>query len=425
MSHPATHAEPTWTQPPVRRRPGAAAVVAVAVAVAVVVLVTGILAQLAGPYVRRDDWPYLLPADAPGAADPLTKVREEGRWVNYGWWLLVGQHGTPVTAVVVFFTAYALFAVGLWRLLRVTGRVTGVILGVALLVSPLWIRLIYWPGTLSASAVVAAAGVWSLPWAARRRPTLVVWAVLAAVLAVLTYPPAGVLLLVAAAVHLRDRPWRDLLLVVATFLLGLVAGVGVAFLLNMVAFGHFGVAIAEWRNPNRPTSLSDLWLNARRYARQLVVLARTLGPATLVGVVAVVVAALDARVRPVLLRVLLALAVVAGLEGAQTLVTGVRTNVRGSLWAWPAAVLPAALLLTGSTRSRRTGQVLLVVLALVGLLAWRSDLGTHQATKRAYDDIVARRSRRVRASGHVRSSSTRTPASVGRRAAGSPRGPCG
>lgn len=386
MSHPLTNAEPAGAPPAAGRRPSVMTAVA---AVAVVVLVTGILAQLAGPFIRRDDWPYLLPDGAPGAADPLAKVREEGRWANYGWWLLVGQHGTPVTAVVVFFTTYVLFAVGLWRLLRVTGRVTAVVLGVALLVSPLWIRLIYWPGTLSASAVVAAAGVWSLPWAARRRPTLVAWAVLAAVLAMLTYPPVGALLLVAAAVHLRDRPWRGLLLVVATFLLGLVGGVAVAFLLNRIAFGHFGVAIAEWRNPNRLSSPADLWVNARSHAGQLVVLARTLGPATVVGVVAVVVAALDPRVRPVLLRVLLALAVVAGLEGAQTLMTGVRTNVRGSLWAWPAAVLPAALLLTGSTRSRRIGQVLLVVLSLVGLLAWRSDLATHQATKRAYDEIVA------------------------------------
>jgi len=93
--------------------------------------------------------------------------------------------------------------------------------------------------------------------------------------------------------------------------------------------------------------------------------------------------------RPVLLKVFLAVAVVAGLECAQTLVTGVRTNVRGSLWAWLAVVLPGALLLAGSTWSRRAGQASLLVLAVIGLFAWRSDIGAHQATKRGYDDIVA------------------------------------
>ena len=93
-----------------------------------------------------------------------------------------------------------------------------------------------------------------------------------------------------------------------------------------------------------------------------------------------VLALLDPRVRPVLLKVFLAVAVVAGLECAQTLVTGVRTNVRGSLWAWLAVVLPGALLLAGSTWSRRAGQASLLVLAVIGLFAWRSDIGAHQAT---------------------------------------------
>jgi hypothetical protein len=51
-------------------------------------------------------------------------------------------------------------------------------------------------------------------------------------------------------------------------------------------------------------------------------------------------------------------------------------------------VVPAGLLLTGSTWSRRLGVVALVALTVVGLQAWRWDIGTHQDTKRAYDSIV-------------------------------------
>ena len=386
MSPTATPTRPTGPAP----TGSAASRASVAVAfVAVVVLASGVLAQLVGPFIRRDDWPFLLPAGTPGAADPIAKVEEEGRWVGYAWWLLVGQHGTPTTAVLVFFTGYVLFVVGLWRLFRVTGRVTGVLLGAALLVSPLWIRLIYWPGSLSASAVVAAVGVWTLPWAARRRRGLAVWVVVAGVLAVLTYPPVGGLLLIAAAVHLRERPWKDVLFLVGGFLVGFATGIVAASLVNLVAFGHFGPEIAGWRNPNELRSPGDLLVNARRYAGQLLGIGRALGLAGVVGLASVVLALLDPRVRPVLLKVFLAVAVVAGLECAQTLVTGVRTNVRGSLWAWLAVVLPGALLLAGSTWSRRAGQASLLVLAVVGLLAWRSDLGVHQETKRSYDEIVA------------------------------------
>src|SRR6478609_1517464 len=161
-------------------------VVAVALLfVAFVVTTTGVLAQLGSPFVRRDDWPFLLPRHAPGAVDPVDKVRQEGRWLSYGWWWLVGQHGTPVTAVVVLFVAYALFVVGLWRLFGIAGVLRGVLLGAALLVSPMWVRLIYWPGTLSPAFIVAAVGVWVLPWAAGRRGALVSWLVVVAVLAVL------------------------------------------------------------------------------------------------------------------------------------------------------------------------------------------------------------------------------------------------
>lgn len=363
------------------------------VVVAVVLLASGVLSQLVTPFIRRDDWPFLLPQGAPGMADPMNKVRQEGRWLSYGWWLGVGQHGSPVTAVVVMFSAYVLFVVGLWRLFDARGRVAGALLGLALLLSPLWIRLIYWPGTLSASAIVAAAGVWTLPSAARHRGRLAAWVVVTTILSVLTYPPVGSLLLIAAAVHLRHRPWKHVLLLCATFLAGFALAVVLSFGLGRIAFGQFGVTIAGWRNPNPLASLDDLVVNGGRYLRQLLVLGSTLRWSALVAVVAVVVGLVDPRVRPTLLRVGAAVAVVAGLECAQTLATGVRTNVRGSGWAWLALVVPAALLLAGHPWSRRAGQVALAALALLGLLAWRTDLSTHQATRATYAEIVTTASR--------------------------------
>jgi len=364
------------------------AVLAVAV-VAAVVLVTGMLAQLSTPFIRRDDWPFLVPSDTPGAADPLTKVRQEGRWLNYAWWLVIGWHATPAVASVIFFTAYAVFVVGLWRLFALRSRVTGGLLLAALLVSPLWVRLSYWPGSLVASAVVTASAVWLLPWASRRRTTLVGWMVVTTMLGVLTYPPVAALALVAAAIHQRREPWRELVVVVVGFLAGFAAGTLVAFTLNAWAFGRFGVEIATWRNPNPVASPHDLLVNGKRLVRQLVVLSLTLGPAAAVGVAAGILGLLDERVRPALLRVAAAVVVVAGLECLQTVVTGVRVNVRGSLWAWLALVVPAGLLLAGSQWSRRAGAAALVALTVLGVQAWRWDLGVHQDTRANYDAIVS------------------------------------
>jgi MFS family permease len=359
-----------------------------AVAVAVALPASGAVSQLVTPFVRRDDWPFLLPAGVPGIDDPLDKVREEGRWLSYGWWFVVGQHGTPATAVVVLFTAYVLFVLGLWRLFDEGGVISGALLAVALLLSPLWVRLAYWPGTLSASAVVAAVAVWTLPRAALHRGGLVAWVLVATTLAVLTYPPVAGVLLIAAAVHLGHRSWRQVLLLSGTFVAAFGLGVVVSFGLDLVAFGHFGVAIAPWRHPHGLTSLHDLRVNGGRYLHQVVTLGATLRWSAAVGATASFVALADARVRPALLKVGAAVVVVAALECAQTIDTGVRTNVRGSGWAWLAVVVPAGLLLAGRPPSRRVGQVALGLLALLGLVAWRSDIATHQATERAYTGIV-------------------------------------
>jgi hypothetical protein len=349
---------------------------------------SGAVAQLASPFIRRDDWPYLMPPDTPGAADPLTKVREEGRWLNYLWWQVVGQHGTPVTAMLTYAAAYVLFVLGLWRLFRVRGRAAGFLLALALLVSPLWVRLFYWPGTLSASVVVAAAGVWTLPWAAQRRPRLAAWVLAFTILAVLSYPPVAGVLLLCALVRLRNRPWRDVLLVTAWFLACYLVAVGLVILIGWAAFGQVGPEIAAWRGPNPLRSLHDLRVNVGRYVRRSLTLVGQLGVASVVGAVACVACAVDRRVRPVWGRIMVAVAVATGLEAVQTVTTGVRVNPRASMWAWLSVVIVCGLLLAGHVWSRRLAHVLLAVLGVVGVLAWREDIGEHQATRREYEAIV-------------------------------------
>src|SRR4051794_29873378 len=129
--------------------------------------------QAVAPFIRNDDWPYLLPVDTPGAIDNYAKNLREGRWLNYLWWLGIGQHTTPFWASLTFVAAYAVFVAGLWRLLWRADHhshwAVQALLGLALFSSVVWVLLLYWPATQVSSALVAAAGVWTLPLASRGR----------------------------------------------------------------------------------------------------------------------------------------------------------------------------------------------------------------------------------------------------------------
>ena len=58
----------------------------------------------------------------------------------------------------------------MWRVLRLSGIRPGLavdaLLGIALFASCVWVQLVYWPGTLAPSVLMAAAAVWLLPWVA-------------------------------------------------------------------------------------------------------------------------------------------------------------------------------------------------------------------------------------------------------------------
>src|SRR6476661_6514392 len=156
--------------------------------IAVGLVLTQGIAQAVTPFIRQDDWAFLHPDHSPGAMSPSYYNIGEGRWRNTGWWWLVGQHGTPTTAALTYAVGYALFVAGAWRVLRLSGIAprlwVDALLGLALFASSVWVQLLYWPGALTPSVLVAAASVWLLPWAFRSRRRLAVWVLLSEVAAV-------------------------------------------------------------------------------------------------------------------------------------------------------------------------------------------------------------------------------------------------
>lgn len=374
--------------------------------IAVALLVTEHVGQALTPFIRQDDWPFLVPANTPGVTSVAEHDLYEGRWLNHLWWAVIGQHGTPTSAALTYAVGYALAVAAMWRVMHHAGirprPLVDAVLGLALYASAVWVQLLYWPGVLTPSVLVAAAALWTLPWAVRSRLRLALWLVVGEVCAVLTYPPVGVLFVLFAVVLLRRASWRRVLAVLAGWMASFALGVGVAYTLNWIGNDYFGIKIAPWRNPNPLTSLDALVTNTGRWAQAAGGLWGAQWWVALVALLAIGLGLRDVDVRPSMLRVLAALAVVGGLDAAQVLVTGVVTDSRGELWTWYVAVLPTALLLgerrpaPGSSapprepRLHRVGVAALVVLAVGGVLTWRSDVGEHQATRAQYAAIAAR-----------------------------------
>ncbi len=378
--------------------------------IAAAFLVTEGVAQAVTPFIRQDDWAFLLPEGSPGAVPPSYYNVSEGRWLNSGWWWLVGQHGTVTTAALTYATGYALLVAGVWRVLHRAGvrprPAVDALLGVALFASSVWVQLLYWPGALTPSVLVAAGAVWLLPRAGRSTRWLAAWLVLSGIASVLTYPPVALVLLVLAVVSLRNAPWRRVLLVIAGWAVGFAAGVAVAYALNWVVNGHVGIEVAAWRGANPLTSSDALAVNSGRWLSTVGSLWAAQWWVGVVGVVAVAFGWRDTVVRPRMQRLLLALAVACGVDAAQTLATGLVTEARGQLWTWFVAVLAVALLLVdrgpqagaqaGSAPTARPGvpptarvaTALLAVVAVCGVLAWRADIGKHQETRRQYAAIA-------------------------------------
>ncbi|MGW5238123.1 hypothetical protein ACWEOW_04255 [Monashia sp. NPDC004114] len=368
-------------------------------------LLTRGVAQAVTPFIRQDDWPFLLPANTPGVIPTRYYDISEGRWLNSAWWVVVGQHGTPTTAALTYAVGYAALVAGMWRALHRSGVRPGpavdALLGVTLFASAVWVQLLYWPGTLTPSVLMAATALWLLPWAARTRPRLGLWLLVGEVAAVLTYPPVGVVLLVFAVVFLRDAAWRRVLAAAGVWIGAFAFGVGVAYSLNWILNDQFGLQLAAWRRSNPLTSLDALRDNTGRWLAAAGTLWAAQWWAVVVGLAATLVGWQDAAVRPRLQRLLVAFGVAYGLDAAQTLVSGVVTDARGQLWTWLVAVLPVALLLVGQRRLHagalggrglpRHGiaAVLLAVLAVGGVLAWRTDIGEHQETRIQYAAIAA------------------------------------
>ncbi|RNL64070.1 hypothetical protein EFK50_05845 [Nocardioides marmoriginsengisoli] len=347
--------------------------------------------QVGHPYIAHDDWGFLLPVDAARRDAMLDHVLAEGRWLNYLWWLGPGHLLTPVTAVLLFGTAYLTFVAGVAR--RWAPGWLGLPVALALFSSPMIADLWLWPATLGPSMLITAVAALTVSRCARRPQLLRAWVVLATFLAFLSYPPAALVILVIVVVELVDRSLRELTGITVVFGLAYVASALVVFTLNQIAFGTFGIEPMAWRRPNPLHDLGDVGQNLRTYADSVGELVGSTTIPIALGALGVAVCLALPRLRARGLRLVLLVVALLGVQAATTIASGTFTPYRSNAWLWLLVVVPFVWI-ARETSARQWGRaaavVALVVVGSWGIRYWQAAVEYSQDRREHYQRIEDR-----------------------------------
>lgn len=357
-----------------------------AVGVVVALVATSAYLQIVHPYLAQDDWDTLLPVDKVQLDVMRYRLLAEGRWLNFAWWRTAGQLLTPVTAVVIYFAAHAAFALRLARKLAVGW--SSALVAAALFVSPMVALLAAWPAVQTPSMVVLAVSTWTLPLCRHRFRPLLVWMVLSTILAMLTYQPVSLVLLVVLVLEELHRTPRHLVLVGIAFCAAWVASVLVMFTLNWFGFGVFGLRVQAWRQPNPLHDVGDLVVNLGRTGSHFRDVGQQLALPVILGLLALVVGLWTRALRKRGVVLLLTVVVAAGLESSGTLVGGIIVAFRSSMWVWVSLVVAVSLLAKLPRRRwRLASAVALAAIAACGAVYGHVLVGQRQTQLAAYDGV--------------------------------------
>lgn len=361
----------------------------VALGLVLIVVASRASAQILHPFLEHDDWNAILPADPARIVSMHARLLTDGRWLNYGWWRVIGVHLTPVTASVLFHLAYLAF-VGRFAYRLAPGWL-GLLAAAGLFVSPMISQTTYWPAVLAPSIVILALAVWTLPLCRHEVRRFAVWLLVFTALAVLAYPPVALVIFLALIVEEIDKSVRQLAVTAVIFTGCYVVSLVGVFTLNWLKFDHFGVVVGAWRDPNPVHGFEDVVENVGRYGEQWRATFEIATVPVLVGAAALIVCLVHPRTRHNGTVFGLALVVVGGLEAASTIVGGYGTPFRASAWVWIAIVVPIVWVARSSVRGLREAAVVgLVVTSVWGAVYWAAAVQDHQTRLDEYDRMEAR-----------------------------------
>lgn len=325
--------------------------------VAAVVALATLLALRPGwvtdPFIRNDDYLTYFPAPDLLYLNTLT----EGRWLNQLW----AWRGWAVPAPAAYVAACALWcgAAGMLAARVVPGWVA-IAVAVALATAPQVAQLMFWFNLqVPAMAILAAAVGAMAAWGPRR------WTVgLAAVLAMLSYPPNAFIVLLAALALCKGPDMRERWALCAATVGGLVVGYVMIAGINGMVHGIWGVLPAPWRDPTPARDLDGLLGNLGVLGVGVPALGGALLVLGALGLLMALRLGLPDRVRGLLAGGAVAVLVLS----AVTLFSGTPLPNRATGFVWVLVVLLCA----GPWSRGRAGA--LVALAIVGGASWHIQL---------------------------------------------------
>jgi hypothetical protein len=368
------------------------------VGLAVVVVLSLSWLQVLHPYLEHDDWDSLLPVTDARRAFIHGRLLNEGRWLNYWWWLGLGHLFSTVGASLLYQAAYIAFVARLaWR--WAPGWLSLPVVA-ALFAAPMVAETSFWPATLGPSMVIAALAAWTLPLCVRGNRTLALWIAVAVILSFFSYPPVTLVLFLVLAVELIDDTWKRLIGAVVVFGASYLVATAAVFGLNEQAFGKFGIEVRPWRKPNQLRDLHSLWVNIKRYLLQVDHLVHATAIPMIIGLCALAACLSVPTLRRRAIRFILALAVTLGLEAGPTILNGVLTAYRGSWWAWFLPVVPLVWLareqaypwlrdgsVSGPRIAKAVAVLALVAVGLLGIRHWREAIHYNQHRLALYNTV--------------------------------------
>lgn len=342
----------------------------VLVFVVVVVAFLYLAGQLTAPFIAGDDWGALLPASQQGGtALPWANTLEDGRWINYLWYL-VSVHFSPLGSNALFTMAYLAVSGAIASL--VVDKRLFILCALAVFFSPMLSELSLWPTTLFISVALCTVAITILATCSERAILPVVFVSTFAL--VMAYPPLASVVLIGAAARQSKPTVKPTVLIAVAFLVAFAVSVLVSFALNAWLHGHFGVVVAKWRTPHPLRGVGDLGANLRIAATNWFAIGQRYKVPIVCTVVAAALVLSRRETRPRGLALIFALVICCCVDLGITVIAGVGNPGRTYVWLWVAACLLCALAASqGVALYRYSGIALLVALTVYGAtFAWHN-----------------------------------------------------
>lgn len=322
--------------------------------------------QLADPFVRHDDFPALLGDHA----DYFAKTLTEGRWLNY-WWTLRPILWPHQVNFVLYLIGWAVFA-GAFAAHALPGArpVWPILLAALVVLTPQAFNIAQWFNTLIPGVWLLA--LYALLCHAVSDRAATRWMLVFVPLTFSAYTTYPFLILATCLLGTEATP-RAYLRKLVTFAVALALAFLVAYALNWMAHGTFGIEVGDWREPNPADSLGEAMSNLTRLGPFVFLLLKSygLGYAS-VGFVIYSIAALafyllfrhDRRAtRDAVTPIALGL----GLLILNLALSGVGFPVRATIFVWVCAafaMVRAAMYLAETQPGQIAGPVILLAVTL-------------------------------------------------------------